>query len=65
MANTARGEAECYICQETPPLMLCFIVKHEYTVPLLICWFCVGGLSVFSVVSMKALDKVDCYDACF
>ena len=44
VANTAQGEAECCICNETPPLVLYFIVQHEYTVLLLICWVCVGGL---------------------
>ena len=34
VANTTRGEAEC--CY--------FIIQHEYTVLLLICWVCVGGL---------------------
>ena len=50
MANTARGEAEYCICHETPPRVLYFIVQHEYTVLLLICWFCMRGLLVFSVV---------------
>ena len=40
----------CCICHETPPRVLYFLVQHEYTVLLLICWFCVGGLLVFSVV---------------
>ena len=44
VANTARGEAECCICHETPPQVLYFTVQHEYTVLLLICWVCVGGL---------------------
>ena len=44
MANTAQGEAECCICHKTPTQVLHFIVQHEYTVLLLICWFCVGGL---------------------
>ena len=48
MANTAQGEAECCICHETPPRVMYFIIQHEYTVLLLICWFCVGGLvSIF------------------
>ena len=48
VANTARGEAECCICHETPPIVMYFIVQHEYTVLLLICWFCVGELvSIF------------------
>ena len=42
------AKPECCICQETPPQVLYFIVQHEYTVLLLICWFCVGGLvSIF------------------
>ena len=48
VANTARGEAECYICYEIPPRVLYFIIQHEYTVLLLICWFCVGGLIAFA-----------------
>ena len=44
VANTARGKAECCICHEIPPLVLYFIVQHEYTVLLLICWVCVRGL---------------------
>ena len=44
VANTAQGEAECCISHETPPRVLYFIVQHEYTVLLLIFWFCVGGL---------------------
>ena len=34
----------------TRPQMLYFIIQHEYTVLLLICWFCVGGLLVRFVV---------------
>ena len=56
VANTARGEAECCICHETPPRVLYFIVQHEYTVLLLICWFCVGGLLV--LIRRKELDTM-------
>ena len=61
VANTARGEAECCICHETPPRVLYFIVQHEYTVLLLICWFCVGGLLVLfrrEVLDMMPLGKL-------
>ena len=44
VANAARGEAECCICQETSSRVLYFIVQHEYTVLLLIFGFCVEGL---------------------
>ena len=58
VANTARGEAECCICHETPPRVLYFIVQHEYTVLLLICWFCVGGLLVLSsAIRCEELDS--------
>ena len=50
VANTARGEAECCICHETTPRVLYFIVQHEYTVLLLICWCCVGGLMYFDSI---------------
>ena len=41
-----------------PPLMLYFIVQHEYTVLLLICWFCMGGLLVLSsVIHYEELDS--------
>ena len=46
VANTALGFASCCICHETLPGVLYVIVQHEYTVLLLICWFCVGGLLV-------------------
>ena len=44
VANTAQGKAECCICYKTQHRVLYFIVQHEYTVVLLICCFCVGGL---------------------
>ena len=54
VANTARGEAECCICHETTPQVLYFIVQHEYTVLLLICWCCVGGLITLTQSSIAA-----------
>ena len=54
VANTARGEAECCICHETVPRVLYFIVQHEYTVLLLICWCCVGGLITSTQSSIAA-----------
>ena len=56
--GVARGEAECCICHSPPPLVLYFIVQHEYTVLLLICWFCVGGLLVFFHGEEKALARL-------
>ena len=62
VANTARGEAECCICHETPPRVLYFIAQHEYTVLLLICWVCVGGLRggllVHSADSVSKHDRI-------
>ena len=36
------------ILVKVPLRVLYFLVQHEYTVLLLICWFCVGGLLVLS-----------------
>ena len=44
VANTALGFASCCICHSTLPLVLYFIVQHEYMVLLLICWFFLGEL---------------------
>ena len=52
--NTARGEAECCICHKTTPRVLYFIVQHKYTVLLLICWCCVGGLITSTQSSIAA-----------
>ena len=54
VANTARGEAECCICHKTTPRVLYFIVQHKYTVLLLICWCCVGGLITSTQSSIAA-----------
>ena len=54
VANTARGEAECCICHKTTPRVLYFIVQHKYTVLLLICWCCVGGLNTSTQSSIAA-----------
>ena len=45
VAKTAWGEAESCIFQETSPRVLYFIVQYEYTMLLLICWFCVEGIT--------------------
>ena len=42
--HITQGKAKCCIFHETPPQVLYFIVQHEYTVLLLICWFWNGGL---------------------
>ena len=64
VANIARGKVECCICHETTPRVLYFIVQHEYTVFLLICWCCVGGLitstqSLISAFSAGCFDRMD------
>ena len=41
--------------------MLYFIVQHEYTVLLLICWCCVGGL-ITSTRSLIAAFSAGCFD---
>ena len=61
VANTARGEAECCTCHETTPRVLYFIVQHEYTVLLLICWCCVGGL----ITSTRSESILDCCFQCW
>ena len=61
VANTARGEAECCICHETTPRVLYFIVQHEYTVLLLICWCCMGGLITLTRSTIAAFSA-DCFD---
>ena len=63
VANAARGEAECCICHETTPRVLYFIVQHKYTVLLLICLCCVGGMITqfdsIAAFSAGCFDRID------
>ena len=62
MENTAQGKAKCCICHKTTPRVLYFIVQHEYTVLLLICWCCMGGL-ITSTQSSIAAFSAGCFDS--
>ena len=47
-----------YILVKAPLRVLYIIIQHEYTVLLMICWFCVGGLLVLSsAICCEELDS--------